>query len=390
MRRIVAALLAVAVIAGAALVFRARSDDNDKNAEEAPASRVIDGAEDIRIERTPTAWHIVYRLEEHGGDEVTLSTDKVWVRRPFESRLETWSGAPPGDRRQFVQVGFFTRRGTQSGGAAPLVLRLAPAAAPSDVRVLPILEIAEATGLLERREVREVAERRCQVFRSGSLLSSPALTEPKADNYADTCIDAAGLVLEESLVDGGTLLSRRVAVEVDESPDLDEISFTMEEGQPIPVQKGGGVVQPLTLDSRPPGEFFELPAPPTGFTHRGRFTVIPPQPDNFSDPLREGFILGGLTDLYDGADSSFIAIDQWATLRGEEPPAGPPAVEEVDVEGLGTGALSLSGAGSELRFDLGSGRFVRLRGPVEPDELTRIARELVRVEGGELVPLPTS
>lgn len=387
MRRIVAVVLTVAVIAGAVITFRVvRSGDGDEE-RAAPDSPVIGGAPDVEIERTPEAWHIVYRLEEHAGETITVSTDKVWVRRPYESRLETWSGAPPGERRQSIQVGAFARRGTQATGAQSLVLRLPPAVAPSDVRVLPVLDVAEEEKLLDRREVREVADRRCQVFRSGSLLSAPALTKPTADNYADTCIDAAGLVLEEILFEEGSLLSRRLAVSVEEAPDLDGVAFTMPEGDPVPVEKGGGRVQALTLDSRPPGQFYELPAPPPGFTHRGRFSVIPPQPDNFADPLREGFIFGGVTDVYE-RDEAFVVIDQWGTLQGQPPPAAPPAYDHVEVAGLGKGGLSLSGAGAELRFDLPGGRLVRLTGPLEPDELTRLARELVVVEGGELVPLP--
>lgn len=367
------------------VVFRLANDDDESGV--APPSPILDDADDVEIGRTPVAWHIVYRLEQHGGGEVTVRTDKVWVRRPFESRLETWSGPPPGEKQQFVQVGSLGRRGSQSTGSERLVLRLPPSAPPSDIRALPILESALAEGLLDRREVRQVVGRRCQVYRSGALLSAPTITEPTAETYADSCIDEAGLVLEESLVEESQLLMRRIAVEVDERPDLQGIRFEMPEGQPLPVEKGGGVVQPLTLDSRPPGEFFELPAVPAGYTHRGRFTVIPPQPENFSDFTREGFIFGGVTDVYErGRD--FVVIDQWGTLRGQDPPAGPSPVETVTVELLGEGGLSLSGSGAELRFELPGGRFVRLRGPVEPNELTRIARELVRVEGGALVPLP--
>lgn len=385
MRRIVAVLLIVAVVAAAIVVFRITNDDDNENT--SPESPIVEDATDIELRRTPKVWHIVYRLEEHGGDTVTVGTDKVWVRRPFESRLETWSGPPPGRKRQSVQVGSFARRGTQSTGAERLVLRLPPGTAPSDVRVSPILATAEDEGLLERREVREVLDRRCQVFRSGGLLSAPALTKPKTDSYAESCIDEAGLVLEETLVDDGEIVSRRLAVQIDERPDLEGVAFTMPEGEPVPVEKGGGRVQPLTLDSRPPGDFFELPTPPAGYTHRGRFSVIPPQPDNFSDLTRQGFIFGGVTDVYERGDE-FVVIDQWATLQGQPPPVAPPAIDSVEVPGLGKGGIALSGAGSELRFDLPGGRFVRLSGPVKPDELTRLARELVVVQGGELVPLP--
>lgn len=388
MRRIVVVLVAVALVALAAFVVLRPGSPDDDDQVAAPSSRVIKGAENVRIVRTPAAWRIVYRLEEHGSEEgdITVSTDKVWVRRPFESRLETWSGPPPGEASQFVQVGWFARRGTKPVDAERLVLRLPPAGAPSDVRLRPILTAAEEYGLIERREVREVASRRCQVLRSGGLLSAPYLQPPTGDSYADSCVDAAGLVLEETLVDAGKVLSRRLAVEVDEDPDLGDIEMEMSEGEPVPADKGGGVVQPLTPDSRPPGEFYELPAPPAGFAHQGRYSVIPPQPENFSDFSREGFIFGGVTDVYVRGED-FVVLDQWGTLRGQDPPAPPPAIDRVDIPLLGAGGIALSGAGSELRFDLPGGRLVRLTGSLGPDELTRIARELVVVQGGELVPL---
>lgn len=390
MRRIVVVVVAVALaLVGITAFVLTRPGSPDEGGRlAAPPSPVIENADDVEITRTPAAWHIVYRLEEHGSedDDLTVSTDKVWVRRPFESRLETWSGPPPGDKAQFVQVGWFARRGTKPVDAERLVLRLPPAGAPSDIRLRPILSAAEEYGLIERREVREVARRRCQVLRSGALLSAPYLQPPTEDSYADSCVDAAGLVLEETLVDAGKVLSRRLAVKVDEDPDLDDVELEMSEGEPLPAKEGGGVVQPLTLDSRAPGEFFELTAPPAGFTHQGRYSVVPPQPENFSDFSREGFIFGGVTDVYVRGED-FIVLDQWGTLRGQDPPAPPPAIDRVDIPLLGTGGVALSGAGSELRFDLPGGRLVRLTGSLEPDELTRIARELVMVEGGELVPL---
>src|SRR5207247_7133823 len=82
-----------------------------------------------------------------------------------------------------------------------------------DVRAGPVLEDALGAGVIERREQREVAGRRCQVYRSKDTAAGATLapaTDPTRQ-HADTCIDEAGVVLEEVVVTDGHQSRRRLA-----------------------------------------------------------------------------------------------------------------------------------------------------------------------------------
>ncbi|HUP84823.1 MAG TPA: hypothetical protein VM143_04060 [Acidimicrobiales bacterium] len=334
----------------------------------------------VTIERTPASYRVVYRLEEFTGPKVALSTDKVWVRRPFESRLETWRGAPPGDKLLSSQVGAFARRRNESSSAEAVVLAVPPSSAPSDVRLLPALADAEAGGLLQAREVRVVLDRRCQVYRSGQLLSGLSLTKPSEHQYTDSCVDAAGIVLEELFVVDGETLSRRIAVEVEEEPSLDGRLF--ETGpRTLAVADGGGLVRRMG-EGLPPGEFLLVdPATiPAGFERLGRFNVIPSQPENFSDPTREGARETSFADVYvRGAD--FLVIDQGGTLQGVDPFTEDPGSPRLDLGPYGSGELRLSALGVEVRAKRTGGRFVRVRGTVDADDLASVAKSLAPTEG---------
>lgn len=334
----------------------------------------------IALVRTPESYRVVYRLEEFTGPEVAFSTDKVWVRRPFQSRLETWRGAPPGNKLLSTQVGAFARRRNESAGAEAVVLGVPPSSAPSDVRLLPVLADAEKGGFLEPREVRVVLDRPCQVYRSGQLLSASALTKPQEGEYTDTCIDAAGIVLEELLVLEGVVLSRRIAVEVEEDPTFDEDRFVTG-ARTLEPADGGGLVRRMT-ETLPPGEFFvfDPAAIPAGFERLGRFNVIPSQPENFNDPLRAGSRETSFADVFvRGAD--FLVIDQGGTLQGADPFVEDPVSPRLDVGVHGSAEVRLSTLGVELRVKRSGGRFLRLRGTLSPEELGRIGASLRTVEG---------
>ena len=375
----------VALVVGAgALVALRLAEDGPEAARRAKATRdgsvVQPGAAPVTIERTPLTYRVVYRLEEFTGAEVALSTDKVWVRRPFESRLETWRGAPPGERRLSAQVGAFARRRNESTSAEAVVLGVPPGAPPSDVRLAPALRDAEAAGLLERREVRRVADRPCQVYRSGQLLSASSLKAPTAAEYTDSCVDAAGIVLEELLVLDGEILSRRIAESVVEDAVVDDELFETGDRTLEPAD-GGGLVRRMG-EGLPTGEFlrFDPAAIPAGFEWKGRFNVIPSQPENFADPQRVGARETSFADVFvRGAD--YLVIDQGGTLQGVDPFTEDPASPRRDVGAFGAAEVRLSALGVELRVKRSGGRFLRLRGTLPPAELAPIGASLQPVEG---------
>ena len=380
---LVLGIVVVAAIAAVAIGLLRRDDDEPDEPTFAKATRtgatVVEGAGPVTIGRTPPSYRVVYRLEEFTGPDAVVSTDKVWVRRPFESRLETWSGPPPGKERLSLQVGAFAaRRNESTGSPKPVVIGVPPATAPSDVRLEPALQPALDAGLLERREVRKVLDRACQVYRSGSLLNASQLTAPTADEYAESCVDDAGVVLEELLVLDGRIVSRRIATEVEEStnPVVIPSSLFSTGARTLEVKDGGGLVRRMG-PGLPPGDFLLIdPASiPAGFEWLGRYNVIPSQPENFSDPSRAGARETSFADVYvRGPD--FVVVDQGGTLQGAPPFTVDEASPKVPMGAFGDAEVRLGGGGVEVRAIRPSGQFIRVRGTLPPADLAAVGAAL--------------
>lgn len=347
-----------------------------------PSSDAAPGPE-VVLERTPATWRIVYRVTTGSGDETSTLTDVVEVRRPFEGRVETYLGDDPDADPQSLQISTFGRRLLDSRDADPSVVAYAPDVAAPDVRLEPLLEAAVDGGRLERRERREVAGRPCQVLRSDGPLGGGPLTPIADDAHTDSCVDAAGLVLEESIVVDGDRILHRIATEVDEDVALADGRFLV--GDPtLPVDRGGGSVLRVAAGSVPPGAFWVLDDAdvPARFESCGRFSVVPPQPEQFGDPEQEWNIVASTVDVWvDGTD--LLVVEQGATLGGRAPfQLG--GHSDVDLGSLGSGEVLLDPRGNEVRTLLGSGGFLVVSGTLPPDELVDVARSLREVEGGEL------
>src|SRR5205085_6718127 len=112
------------------------------------------------------------------------------------------------------QVAVVGRDGTK-------VTDVPPAMAGFDQRLDTVMGEALKDATLVRRERRRVAGRDCQVYRAAApLVERLTPFDPHGPDYADECIDEAGLLLEETWFDGGSLLRHRVATEVAErAPD---------------------------------------------------------------------------------------------------------------------------------------------------------------------------
>ena len=380
------AVAVVVVAAVAAVVVIGPGRDGDSSA---PSSRptigragseIVDGSGAVDIARSLASYRITYRVEQLEVDGVSTTTDTVTVRRPWESRLET---AP----ETSVQIGAFGRRLTLGSDGAPSLLELPPAIPPSDVRIAGVLEAALDAGLVTRREVRRVAGRLCQVVRSAGLVNAAVYRPPAARDYGDSCVDDAGLVLEEVLVVNGSAGYRRIATAVEENVTVEEPATFAVDGTPLDVRTGGGSTRRLKDGSAPPGEVLVLPAAalPAGFVHQGRYSVVPPQPENFApdDPTREAFRRAGIVDVWvNGVD--VLLLDQGGTLRAEAPFVVDEASPKADLGSFGQGEVRIGGLGAEVRVLLDAGRYLRVAGTIPPDQLAAVARSLVRTEGNTL------
>lgn len=342
----------------------------------AGSERLPDGPVAV-ASRIPESYRITYRVEDRLGG--TVSTERVSVRRPFDARTEVLEGPPPGSDELSVQVSSFARL-----GLGETVLQTPPDVALADRRPDASLEAGLERGLALELERRRVAGRMCRVIRVriDETTRRLAAVDPESTSFTDVCIDEAGLVLEEVDTVDGDIVRREIAVEVDEDVSLDDELFRV--GEPtLEARQGGGSVREADPSSRPQGTFWELEDVPSGFEHRGRYGVVPPQ-TGFDDPVARRRIIAGVVDVWvDGPD--VIVVDQGATLEGADPFGDTPGAEPVDLGELGEGELLLSLRTPEVRIELGGGRFVRVYGSVGSDVLTRVAQGLTEVEGEELV-----
>ncbi len=370
----------MAIALGIGMFWLTRGDDGGPDLAEFSVEVAAD--ENFAITQTMHDHRIVYRLTDPDGN---VETDRFIVRAPFDSRLETSLGEPPGGDTVSVQIGTIDRLAI-GGVDTPATVARVPGLAPSSIRLAPILEAAVAADLVEVREQRMVAGRRCQVHRSGTTLASGPLRPITPDEFADSCIDADGLLLEETLFFEGEPVFRRTAVEVELDPPTEDADFPT--GDPTaPVDQGGGSTLPAEPDSAPIGPFHVLPADavPTGFSLLERFSVIPPQPDRFSDPTKREGIIAGVADVYVDGRGDFFVVYQGGTLGRIVAFAPTPDVGTVVVGELGDGELLLSALGTEVRVPLPGGRFVHLIGPLDPDVLVGIGAALEEIEGEGLV-----
>jgi hypothetical protein len=314
----------------------------------------------LALSAAPASYRIVYRVTS-GKD---VSTRIVEARRPFDVRTEDHEGPPPGGQLRSLSVGTFTRLLTRAGDADPVVIQVPPSPAPGDPRPDAGLQAALEAKRVRAGGRRHVLGRTCQVYR--------------ADDGVESCIDAAGLLLEERSTGRVT-----VAVGVDVHPLLSDERFAVE-GTPLTIQQGGGSVRPVDPSSLPPGSWWVLPEPPAGFTAKGRYAVVPPnQAEGFSDPTKRDSLIAGFADVYvRGPD--VLVVDQGSTLGGGPPFGAEDRTLPIDLGAPGQGEVVPTLGTVQARIAVGGGHFLRLVGTLPPRQLESIAAHLVQQPGSAL------
>jgi hypothetical protein len=340
---------------------------------------------------SPSSYHVTYAVTTPQAGE---STEQLWVRRPFDTVDITYAGSSPAGMPSLVAVYRLGVQVLKAANAEAGLLHVPAAAAPQDVRADVVVPAALHAHKMKVVGHRQVLGRSCQVFRTAVSLRAGTLPALRpGTTYVDTCIDSAGIVLNETQVNGGRTIADRRAVLVQTGAQaVAGAPFDMT-GTPTPYDSGGGAFTPLTLDSRPPGSSWALAQRPDGFQHLGRFAVVPPQPQLFGQG-GNGFgsmgLPGGLvTEIDDvfvrGAD--VVVLEQGSTLNGATfaPPANGVG---VDLGRLGRGQLLIAGNASTVVAEPGNGKgFVRLSGTLPTDQLVGLMRGLAKEPGGTLTRL---
>jgi len=339
----------------------------------------------------PNAYSVTYNVTTTGA---AATTERLWVRRPFDSVDITYADASPGTMPSLVTVYRLGVQVLKAVDAQAGLLHVPAAAAPPDVRADLVVPAALRAHKIKLLGSSRVLGRSCQVFRSATpLRAGPLPALRSGSTYVDTCIDAAGIVLRETQVSAGHAVFERRAVAVATgAPAVATAQFGLT-GTPTPYDAGGGAFTSLTLTSRPPGGSWAIQQLPNGFTHLGRFAVVPPQPQLFGQGGNgygsmglPGGLVTEMDDVYvHGAD--VLVLQQGSTLNGATftPPANGTS---VDLGRLGHGQLLIAGNGSTVVAEPGNGKgFVRLSGTFPPDELVTIMRALTRQPAGTLTRL---
>lgn len=353
-----------------------------------PGSTVLAERGDVlAVAAAPASFEIRYEVSD-GEGAGSDRTETLQVRRPFESRLVTELGSGG----QQVQTAVFGALRNRSDDRDPSVLGLVPALAVSDLRPEPVVAALVADGVLVPRERREVLGAECQVYRGGSLLfgGDAAPYDPEAASFAEACLDARGLLLEELLYLGGEPVLRRLATAVAIDPPLDDPDFEVTEELTLPATEGGGETRPLAADAQPPGAFLEPAGPPAGFEPAGRFSVVYPAATAGEQAANDPDRRASIVDVW-GRGPDAVLLERGGTLSGGAPFTDHALAVEVEVDDPGfeveRAELVRSLRGLELRLTRPGGQFVRIHGPVGEAVLREVLAGLTEVEGsGELTP----
>lgn len=325
----------------------------------------------------PVSYHVVYRVTAGS----VVSTEELWVHRPFEAEDVTFAGAPGGAPISTI-VDRLGRQLVHDVGGVPAVLEPPPAPTPFDIRLDAVAPAAEREGVLVAEGTMDVAGRACRVYRSAVPLASGELdVAPSGSDHVDTCVDGTGLLLDERRVAGGRLVSERRAAHVAIGDDRTFVT----PGLHIPLAEGGGRVVTISASSRPPeATFWELDGPPAGFVHVGRFAVVPPQAPDAAGTSGAAEVATVADVFVRGPDA--IIVEQGQTLGGA--PLSPPVGTSVAVRGFGRGTLTLSGLASSVTMLVGRSAFVRVTGTLPTSGLLAVAADLRPQPGGTITLAP--
>ncbi|HEV2760178.1 MAG TPA: hypothetical protein VGV86_11475 [Acidimicrobiales bacterium] len=357
-----AASAVVVAVAGAGIGLAMRDGGGDDGPSRSlRAARVSGATGRLPIAASPAAYHAVYRAEVYKESEVTVSTEEVWVQRPFDGRVTIREGEPPGTAGQFEGRSRFGVYANYTESAAPQVAGDAPTVALGDIRVAASLDDLVDEGLFVPGNRRRALGRECQTYRTGSPLQSLKITAPTDTDYVDVCLDDAGLILEEVVIVEDELTQRLTAVSFEVEPSIDPAAFTID-GQPVAADQGGAEVTEVDRSVAPSAGYWSLDAPPPGFTHRGRYLVAG-QRSSHVDVYVRGV---DLVTIRQGAPVAEPDLSEFGAGR------------EVELGVLGAGRVLLRSIGPTLIAHPGGEAFVHVGGTLAPAELQAIATGLRR------------
>ena len=241
---------------------------------------VSDPTGTFAITDPPTSYSVTYKIDalDQETGATTTSTESFEVQRPFNARITGLAGAPPGTDQQWQAITNLGLYSDATGTDAPQVSQVAPHSALADFRLDATLNDLVSNGTFEAKERRTVLGRECQVYRTGKALESFDVAAATDTDYADTCIDDKGLLLEEVTVANGALVQRVTATQVNDAVGATDADFAIT-GTPQTLAQGGSVLTPIDATKAPSIGYWVLDTPPAGYTLKARYKYSVPAPE---------------------------------------------------------------------------------------------------------------
>ncbi|HEX7096956.1 MAG TPA: hypothetical protein VF183_13805 [Acidimicrobiales bacterium] len=334
----------------------------------------------------PASYRIVYRIETAGAEDVIVRTEEVSVRRPFDAQLVVRSddGSASPDLVVRSSMGLYADvtdpERTDVGEGLP-------SAALGDLRFDGVLEDLVTAGLMVPKERRTVLGRECQVYRTGQTVESLALSNPTDTTYADVCIDASGLVLEQVAYEGGTPVHYEIATSIEIAPQFAPDTFTIE-GEPAGLDEGGVVLDPVDPAAAPVPGYHTFTA--EGFDasvlgeHVGRYRMRVANDEAVEEPTSTAVgptsvgtpgdddVVETYVDVY-VSGASFVIVQQGP--RSAQPTRDTAAGADVAAGAFGTARVVFGVTGSTLVAATDTW-FVEITAPVPAARLGELAAGL--------------
>ncbi|MEN3271586.1 MAG: hypothetical protein V7636_347 [Actinomycetota bacterium] len=331
----------------------------------------------VRVGAPPTSYRIVWRVDAGNPVGTAVRTETFEVNRPWQSRLTTREGKPPGKVVSDVQQSDFGKLVLRPTDEAETVLVVQPDLAASDLRLDVDLDALVRARGVEVRERRKIAGEPCQVYRTTAPLQGQTIgTVPsKSGDIVDSCVDRHGLILEQLIWFRDKLLLRRRATSVDLHPRIGRHELDVKSKATVPTSMGGGAIGEVEAKDLPKGSYV-LDAPPTGFRLKGHYAVAPSAPPS-SNGTPTANRRSSFVDVWTNGVDALLLDQGGLTFKGDA--LGPnPLSAPVDLGPLGSGRSAPGARFSQVAITRKDGTFVRLLGTLPVSRLVELMKMLRR------------
>lgn len=296
--------------------------------------------------RGPASLRVVYRVEDSAQQPVRVTTLVVDDAPPYRGRTRTLAGPPPGTTDL---GGTASDEGHQylldPSGAVRTVMAVAPGFAGTGTGLAEALPAAQRHGLARPVGTARVAGRSCTQWLSKDPLDSAPVTAATADERTTSCVDAGGLLLQDSWTLHGRLVRTRTAVSVGPGPSLAG-SGLLSGRTPAPAPTSAAAEQVKVVARAVLLQALAVPEPPAppGLSPDRDSAVLQLDPDG-----RPG-VEGGVLTWTDGHRLAVLRLERGLTHRVTPPTTG----VLVHLDASRTARLTVTSVGLRLTFEQGS------------------------------------